>query len=122
LQNYDVETITDNDSEDIVEDSHTNDLDNEGTENFEPLHNLRENRTRDYSHRFGTNQFLSLKCRNELPKQVIEYIMTQMTAAASIKKQGAKAVEALLVEFCQLDDKDVFKPITASKPTVKQKL
>jgi predicted ATP-grasp superfamily ATP-dependent carboligase len=47
--------------------------------------------------------------------------MTQMTAAAAIKKHGDKAVEALLVEFCQSDNKAVIKPMTGSELTVKQK-
>jgi hypothetical protein len=48
-------------------------------------------------------------------------IMSQMTAQAGIKKHGDRAIEALLAEFCQLDDKSVFQPREASSSTIKQK-
>jgi hypothetical protein len=44
-----------------------------------------------------------------------------MTATAGIKKHGQKAVDALFSEFCQLDNKSVFKPLAASILTKKQK-
>jgi hypothetical protein len=44
-----------------------------------------------------------------------------MTATAGTKKHGNKVVEALLAEFCQLDDKKVFKPMVASKLTSEEK-
>ena len=37
--------------------------------------------------------------------------MTQMTATAGFKKDRQKAVDALLKEFCQLDDKSVFAAV-----------
>jgi hypothetical protein len=49
-------------------------------------------------------------------------IMTQMTAPAGIKKHGQKAIDALLKEFCQLDDKSVFAVVDAGTLSAKQKL
>ena len=40
--------------------------------------------------------------------------MTQMTAHAGVKKHGEKALEALLKEYTQLHDKNVFDPLDAS--------
>jgi hypothetical protein len=44
---------------------------------------------------------------NNIYKYIFGHIMTQMTATAGIKKHGQAAVDALLQEFCQLDNKDV---------------
>jgi Reverse transcriptase (RNA-dependent DNA polymerase) len=84
-------------------------------------YNFRPNRTRDYSHRFEATQLFSMHDPHKLQKEITGYIMTQMTATAGIKKHGNKAVEALLAEFCQLDDKKVFKPMVASTLTREQK-
>jgi hypothetical protein len=59
--------------------------------------------------------------RNEMHKHIVGHIMTQMTANAGIKKHGDRAVEALLEEFCQLDNKSVFKPIHNTELTMQQK-
>ena len=47
--------------------------------------------------------------------------MTQMTATAGIKKHGECAVEALLMEFCQLDNREVFNGLMASAFTPTQR-
>jgi hypothetical protein len=47
--------------------------------------------------------------------------MTQMSANAGIKKHGRKAEEALLAEFAQLEDLDVYEPLHPSKLTRAQK-
>ena len=94
-----------------------------------PRYNLRENRSRDYSHRFDDHQNVSMgntekklpEGRDEMHKYIVGHMMTQMTANAGIKKHGDKAVEALLAEFCQLDDKSVFKPLKAESMTGQQK-
>jgi hypothetical protein len=44
-----------------------------------------------------------------------------VTATAGIKKHGDRAVDALLAEFCQLDDKKVFTPMHMKNLTCKQK-
>jgi hypothetical protein len=44
---------------------------------------------------------------NNIYKYIFGHIMTQMTAAAGIKKHGQAAVDALLQEFCQLNSKHV---------------
>jgi hypothetical protein len=108
-----------------------------------PRYNLRTNRTRDYSHRFdhqereqrnmntallqchdGTNQeaqLLQYSLRNwkshptTAQQNVFGYMMNQMTATAGIRKHGQAAIDALLQEFAQLDDKDVFQAVDASK-------
>jgi hypothetical protein len=41
--------------------------------------------------------------------------MTQMSANAGIKNYGRKAEEALLAEFAQLDDLDVYEPLSPNK-------
>jgi hypothetical protein len=94
-----------------------------------PRYNLRENRYRDYSQRFEAHQFLSTSnASNNLPterdgmhKYIVGHMMTQMTANAGIRKHGGKAITALLEEFCQLDDKSVFKPLHAKELTTRQK-
>lgn len=105
----------------------------------EPTHQyyLRENRGRDYSHRFGaegdsgnysmlqhsaaTMEDIVAEDPEVLRRHVFGHIMTQMTATASIKKHGDRAVEALFAEFCQLDDKPVFEPVDARKLSNDQK-
>jgi hypothetical protein len=84
-------------------------------------YNLRENRTRDYSHRFSEQQLLGFETNDALHNYVTGYVMTQMTAQAGIKKHGSKAIDALLAEFCQLDDKAVFNPMIATELTSEQK-
>jgi hypothetical protein len=44
-----------------------------------------------------------------------------MTASAGIKKHGQKAIDAMLKEFCQLDDKSVFTAVDATKLSSTQK-
>jgi hypothetical protein len=57
----------------------------------------------------------------DMQRYIFGYIMTQMTATAGIKKHGQAAVEALLQEFCQLDNKNVFEPLHANELTTDQK-
>ena len=103
---------------------------NEVTEAPVSHYNLRANRERNYSHRFDSGQqFMSFDStgksttpgRTEMHHQVVGHVMTQMTANAGIKKHGDRAVEALLEEFCQLDDKGVFEPKDAKILTGQQK-
>ena len=47
--------------------------------------------------------------------------MTHMSANAGLKKHGKKAEEALLAEFSQLEDLDVYEPLDPNKPTRAQK-
>lgn len=83
-----------------------------------PRYNLRPNRERDYSHKFGhpggqvEHQFL---------QHVYGRTMTQMTAGAGIKKYGQPAVAALFAEYAQLEDKNVFEGVVASSLTNKQR-
>jgi hypothetical protein len=84
-------------------------------------YNFRPNRTRDYSHCFEATQLFSMDDPHKFQKEITGYIMTQMTATAGIKKHGNKAVDTLLVEFCRLEDKKVFKPMVASELTSEEK-
>jgi hypothetical protein len=84
-------------------------------------YNLRENRTRDYSHRFSEQQLLAFETNDALHNYVTGYVMTQMTAQAGIKKHGSIAIDALLAEFFQLDDKAVLNPMIATEFTSEQK-
>ena len=52
---------------------------------------------------------------------ITSFMMTQMTATARIKKHGERAVEAIFMEFCQLDDKSVFGGIMPGELTATQK-
>ena len=58
---------------------------------------------------------------HNMHRYVHGYVMTQMTATAGIKKHGQPAVDALLAEFAQLDNKNVFKPMEANKLTPREK-
>ena len=57
----------------------------------------------------------------KLFKYVTEYMFTQMTADAGIKKHGQVAVDALIKEFAQLHDKKVFEGLHPEKLTVTEK-
>jgi hypothetical protein len=67
----------------------------------------------------------AIECIDEKPQAMYEHIvsmlLTQMTAAVGIRKHGEVAVNALLKEFCQLDDKSVFEPLDASALSREQK-
>ena len=103
-----------------------------------PRYNLRTNRQRDYSHRFDHHaanpksydpEFQLLQTAaatyfedpDDLHKYVHGYIMTQMTVNAGIRKHGQDAVNALLHELSQLDNKRVFQPIRAEDLTTEQR-
>jgi hypothetical protein len=62
-------------------------------------------------------QLLQRKVRSVLTA----YVLTQMSAAKGIKLFGQPAIEAVLTEFCQLHDMDVFDPMLASALTRAQK-
>ena len=47
--------------------------------------------------------------------------LTQMSANASLKRYGMKAEEALLAEFAQLEDLEVYEPLDPSKLTRAQR-
>jgi hypothetical protein len=102
--------------------------DNGGEPFVFPRYHLREQRRRVYSHRLDHQMDVTMSARSyEAEHQMLQagkcvaptkentqynfgHIMTQMTATARIKKHGQKAIDALLKEFCQLDDKSVFAP------------
>jgi hypothetical protein len=96
-------------------------------------YNLRAQRGRDYSHCLA-QQMDSTTCsqsydlqhqfaqvNSTTPGFIFGHIMTQMTATAGIKKHGQKAIDALLKEFCQLDNKSVFAAVDAGTLSAKQK-
>ena len=129
--------------EGIVEEPDTNEesLEDQGAWTTVPRYNLRSQRNRDYSHRLDQqmdattcgqsydpqHQLLQTGDRSNPtgarmgPDYIFGHIMTQMTATAGIKKHGQRAVDALLKEFCQLDDKSVFAAVDATKLSHKQK-
>lgn len=93
-------------------------------------YNLRETRGRTYAHRFDHQADFQMlqhaaETLDEQPRNMFQYVygyvMTQMTATTGIKKHGQPAIDALLAEFAQLDDKKVFKPMDARKLTTQQK-
>jgi len=110
-------------------------------ESNEPRYNLRPNRGRSYGHRLDhimdnstdpksyERQFQFLLhdgFLSEDPMEIVgplvhDFLLTQMTASRGIKKHGQKAVDALFMEFGQLDKKTVFEPQYASELTSEQK-
>ncbi len=95
----------------------------------EPRYNLRGNRGRDYSHKYGDDhyhQFLQIRgeeevCAVSLYQYCVGICMNQMTARAGIKKHGEVAVQAIFAEFAQIEDKNVIAPLDASKLTPQQR-
>jgi len=61
------------------------------------------------------------KLPTDVYKYICRHVMTQMSAMAGIKKHGQLAVDALLAELGQLDDKNVFEPCDASLLSREQK-
>ncbi|KAI2493024.1 hypothetical protein MHU86_21525 [Fragilaria crotonensis] len=49
------------------------------------------------------------------------HTMTQMSANAGIKKHGRRAEEALLTEFSQFEDLNVYEPLDPNNLTKEQK-
>jgi hypothetical protein len=104
-----------------------------------PRYHMRERRQRDYSHRLDHQMDLATSAKSyepdhqllqvtkcdaaemKKPQYVFGHMMTQMTATAGIKKHGQRAVDALLKEFCQLDDKSVFAAVDANSLSPAQK-
>lgn len=48
-------------------------------------------------------------------KIVVGFLLNQMTAKARIKKHEQAAIDALLKEFAQVDNQDIFDPLDATK-------
>jgi hypothetical protein len=67
----------------------------------------------------GLEKFVFSFMMAQLTAEVKGY--EQMTAKAGIKKHGRKAEEALIAEFVQLEDHNVFEGIVLSTLTGKQK-
>ena len=117
----------------------------ETTDENEPRHeySLRRNRERSYAHRFdhqmdmadGATSYMHIQFlqrainhattnvndRTPIHSLMANFIFTQMSAKAGIKKHGQRAIDALLKEFTQLDNQDTFDPQDASKLTPQQK-
>lgn len=58
---------------------------------------------------------------DDIKKYIFGYIMTQMSAKAALKKHGKYAEAALMKEFAQLEDQDVYEAIHASSLTKEQR-
>jgi hypothetical protein len=119
----------------------TDNLEEQGAEPTVPRYGLRADRTRNYSHWLAQQMDASTSGQSYNPQHqllqtghereqavtgigpefVFGHIMTQMTATAGIKKHGQKAVDALLKEFCKLDDKSVFAAVDAGTLSKQQK-
>jgi len=100
-------------------------------------YNLRGGKPRSYDHRFshtmdkatGTKSYdiqmlqhavsklTNREISSELQRTITGFMMIQMTATAGIKKHGERAVEAMFMEFCQLEDQAVFGGLKASELT-----
>jgi len=104
-------------------------------------YNLRGDRGRSYAHHFDHQMDEPENCQsyeagiqllqdavenvarspNGAYKYICGHVMTQMTATAGIKKHEQSAIHALLAEFGQLDNKNVFKACDALTLTKEQK-
>ena len=89
---------------------------------------LRPNRGRDYSHRYAHLFAQTAASAPEAPSvtkeirnAVHQLVFTQMSAEAGIKKHGQVAEEALMKEFQQFRDMDVFEPMDAATLTDENK-
>ena len=58
-----------------------------------------------------TQRGFTLKTPLDFEKSIFGYVMNQMTAKAGIKKHGKAAEAALMNEFAQLEELDVYKPV-----------
>jgi hypothetical protein len=92
---------------------------------------LRPSRERNYLHRLAHEmnsqtdpksytkgkQFLQSRVENTLTV----FVLTQMSASKGIKLFGKPAIDAILMEFCQLHGMEVFDPMMASTLTGAQR-
>ena len=76
-------------------------------------YNLRPTKTRDYTH-LGHTQFYRKLVTNLLS-------LTQMSFKKGLRKHGMEARKAMLKEFAQINEKEVFSPIKASYLTPTQR-
>ena len=83
--------------------------DTETTTDDEPRYNLREKRVKDYSHCFAVHHRPQDKFSNRYG-YALHVIMTQMSAKKGLRMFGDRAAEAIIKEFKQLHEKNVFKP------------
>jgi len=58
---------------------------------------------------------------DDTSKHIFGYAMNQMTAKAGIKKHGKAAEAALMKEFAQLEELDVYEPVSANSLTREQR-
>ena len=91
----------------------------------------RSNKEKSFKRRFDRIhfQFLQFQSKAEVTvrtgKDIANYVqsqimLTQMSAKKGVAKHGEKAVLAIVKEFIQLDEKDVFEPIKREQLTKEQ--
>jgi hypothetical protein len=98
------------------------------TANDGPEHpySLRPNREPSFNYRYD-HQFLQCAIAQSSTNQhplflhATDFVFTQMSARAGIKKHGQSAVDALIAEYIQLDQKGVFEGIHADTLSPAQK-
>ena len=93
-------------------------------------YNLRSAPAASAKAREGGYQFLHVQNLSEqqdqetlqaAQKEITNFMFAQFTADRGIKKFGKLAVDALMKEFCQLEDLKVFKPVFAHKLTYQER-
>jgi hypothetical protein len=123
----------DEDDNEVFEDTDDNDNVIDPVENTgnERAYNLRERRDRNggfndamdnpYDGRsyYAPTQLTQID--ENVKKRLFGFVMTQMTARAGIKKFGKAAEMALLREFGQLEDQNVYEPIDPKTLTKEQR-
>ena len=131
--NQDIDIAAKNDNDDINANAPggvAHDIDPESeTEDITPRYNLRGNKI-TYSHRFAS-QFTQIHeeappkrprfdTANDLLNHTLAtgFLFNQMSAKAGVKTFGDKAVNAIIQEYKQLDEKMAFNPIAKESLTL----
>lgn len=131
------------DTEDVDLSVHDDDDESLGDLNHngdQPRYNLRTNRDRSYAHRFDhqmdtaddTSRSYDVSlfqtsvddwtdALQDTQHQMFCYVFHQMSVSAGIKKHGQAAIDALFREFCQFQDKKVFRPMDPTGMTRTEK-
>jgi hypothetical protein len=87
----------------------------ENNDNDVPTHgyNLRPNRERNYEHKYGYSNINHHRPQDAFAHRygfALHVMMTQMSAKKGLQLFGEKAADAIVKEFKQLHDKEVFIP------------
>lgn len=127
-QQDDDENHINDDDEDQQPDAEPENGTNQGAQGAPPHRYSLRNRTDTATTRFRAAMDLPFSNKSYFPptqflyKEIAKHItITQMSANAGIKKHGRKAEEALMIEFAQLEELNVYEPLDPNTITHAQK-